>query len=276
MVREKIFSLVVATLAFSPIQALAAPIDDLVAALKMPELFQVLSEEGQVYGKTLEDQMFPGEGGARWGQIVGVIHEAERLKTQSVARMGKELEGKEALVSQMTAFFTSPEGVRVIDSEVAARKALVDENLREIAEAAYADLETTDSQRVEQYERLIKANDLIEQNVAGAMNSNLAFLRGMSAAGGIDGNIPEAELMADLWAQEPQIRAETEGWMSAYSTLAYGRLSLQEVESYVAFSASEAGQALNHALFAAFNETFDATSFEMGMAVVRFAEGQDI
>lgn len=272
----KVFFLSAVVAVSSAVTALADPVEDLAKAMKLPRLFQILSAEGQSYGETLEEEVLTQDDGNRWRRIVGEIHSADRLERQSMAKFAKVLAGKEALVEQMTGYFTSEEGRRVIDFELAAREALIDLDVQKAAEAAHAQLQKKDADRAAQYEALIASNDLIEQNVAGALNSNMAFYRGMLAGGGLQGILPESDIMADLWAQEPEIRSQTESWLRAYVTLAYGGLTLPEVEGYVTFSGSAAGQTLNRALFEAFNQTFDSTSYQMGLAVARLSEGQDI
>lgn len=272
----KVFVLSAAIGLWSAVAALATPVEELAKALKLPQLFDVLAEEGLSYGETLESEVFAEAGGQRWRRIVAEIHQADRLEQRSMARLTSALTGQEELVAQMTRYFSSEAGRKVIDFELAARQALIDIDVQQAAEDAHARMQRKEAARAAQYEALIASNDLIEQNVAGALNSNMAFYRGMLAGGGVAGFLPEGDMMADLWAQEPEIRSQTQAWMDAYVTLAYGGLSLSEIEGYVAFSRSAAGQALNRALFAAFNETFDATSFQMGLAVARFSEGQDI
>jgi hypothetical protein len=90
--------------------------------------------------------------------------------------------------------------------------------------------------------RFAEANDLIESNVAGALNANLAFLKAMAEAGGGGTVGGDAEAMlAEVWGQEAAVRAETEAWLFPFLALAYQPLSDSDLEAYVAFSETPEG-----------------------------------
>jgi hypothetical protein len=91
-----------------------------------------------------------------------------------------------------------------------------------------------------------------------------------------DAQMTEAEMLADVWSQEPDIRAETEGWLYPFLALAYEPLSDADIEAYLAFSESQAGQAMNAALFAAFDKVFSDISRDLGRAVAEMLSGRDI
>lgn len=83
-------------------------------------------------------------------------------------------------------------------------------------------------------------------------------------------------MLAEVWAQEPDIRAETESWLYPFLALAYKPLSDADVEAYLAFSESEAGRAMNAAMFAAFDEVFREISHDLGRAAAEMLSGRDI
>ena len=80
----------------------------------------------------------------------------------------------------------------------------------------------------------------------------------------------------NLWAQEDQVRQETEDWLWPYLALAYQPLSDEEMQAYQVFSEAPEGRALNAALFAAFDASFVRISGELGRAVALMVQGQDI
>src|SRR5690606_29773462 len=47
--------------------------------LLMQEVFAVMAEEGRVYGASIEEQMFPGRGGAAWAARVQAIYDPVAL-----------------------------------------------------------------------------------------------------------------------------------------------------------------------------------------------------
>ena len=80
--------------------------------------------------------------------------------------------------------------------------------------------------RLDLLDRFAEANDLIEENVSGALNSNLAFYRGMSEGGAFTGaEMTEEEMLSEVWSQEDDIRAETAGWLYPFLMLAYESVS---------------------------------------------------
>ena len=125
------------------------------------------------------------------------------------------------------------------------------------------------------YLEFIKVNDLVDSNVAGALNSNLAFYRGMATNESYAEGLTEGFILTTVWEQEPEIRAEMEEWTMSFSTLAYGDLTPAEMQSYIDISKTDAGQRLNAVLFAGFDEMFEEQSFELGRASAEFMLGED-
>lgn len=276
MLRRTLLSLMTCASLLAALPARAAPVDDLAQALRLPELFGVLSQEGISYGADLEAELFPDAGGSRWDGVVAAIHDKTRMESTALGLLRDELDSQPEAVGRMTAFFTAEPGAQIVKLEIAAREAYLDEATKEAAEAAHAELAAASDPRLGLIDRLIAANDLIDLNVAGALNANLAFYRGMIAGGAVQSSLPDAEMMADLWSQEPQIRKDTSDWLLPYLALAYRPLSDADLEAYIAFSETPDGQLLNRALFAAFDGLFNGLSHELGLAAARMLEGQDI
>lgn len=276
MLRRTLLSLMACASLLAPLPVLAAPVDDLAQALRLPELFGVLAQEGVSYGADLEAELFPDAGGNRWDAVVAAIHDKARMEAVAMDLLRDELATHPEAVGRMTAFFAAEPGAQIVKLEIAARQAYLDETAKEAAEAAHAEMAAKSDPRLAMIDRLVAANDLIEQNVAGALNANLAFYRGMIEGGAVESSLPDAEMMADLWSQEPQIRQETTEWLLPYLALAYRPLSDGDLEAYIAFSETADGQLLNRALFATFDGLFNGLSQELGLAAARMLEGQDI
>jgi hypothetical protein len=113
-------------------------------------------------------------------------------------------------------------------------------------------------------------------NVAGALSGNLAFLTGMNETGVNGVRLPADEVMAQVWGQEQQIRTDTESWLHAYLGLAYSSLTESELDAYIDFWETSAGQRLNAALFAAFEQAFTTVSRDLGRAAGQAMLGRDI
>lgn len=275
MLRRTLLALF-ATLMLAPLPLRAGPAEDIARAMDLPRLFAILSREGERYGAELEPELFGSSGNARWAEVITRIHERGRIERAVMARLGQDLAGQEAATARILAYFTAEPGRQIVELELAAREAMLDESVTEAAEASHAAMLEADDPRLAQLDRLVAANDLIEQNVAGALNANLAFYRGMVAGGAAVAVLPDAELMADLWSQEPQYREDTTTWLMAYMVLSYGPLADEQLDSYIAFSLTPEGQLLNRVLFAAFNATFNELSRDIGLAAARLLQGQDI
>ncbi len=248
----------------------------LAEALRLDDLFAVLHDEGLAYGEDLETRMFPDGGGPRWRERVGRIYDVPRLRADFEAVLQRELGTEAAVLAEIDAFFASELGRKVVGLEIDARRAFLDEAQEEAARVAAETRAADRDPKVKLLQRFIAAGDLIEMNVAGGLSGNLAFLTGLAETSGDGGSLPRDELMAQVWAQEEMIRADTTSWLQAYLGLAYAPLTEAELASYAEFMESPAGQRLNAALFLAFDEVFSRVSYELGRAAGTAMQGHDI
>lgn len=269
--------LVAAFLCALPLRAASADPAALLTTLRIPEMIAVMQDEGIAYGDELEEQLFPGAGGTRWDQAVARVYDEPALLERFQSAFAARLAADPQAMDQIAGFFGTDRGQQILILEIGARRALLDEAAEEAAAVSVDDMRARDDPRLALLERFATANDLIEQNVSGALNANFAFYQGMSDAGAFDGaKMTEADMLAEVWAQEPDIRAETESWLYPFLALAYKPLSDADVEAYLAFSESEAGRAMNAAMFAAFDEVFREISRDLGRAAAEMLSGQDI
>lgn len=269
--------LVAAFLCALPLRAAGADPAALLTTLRIPEMIAVMQDEGLAYGDELEEQLFPGAGGARWDEAVARVYDEPALLERFQSAFAARLAADPQAMDQIAGFFGTDRGQQILILEIEARRALLDEAVEEAAAVSVDDMRARDDPRLALLERFATANDLIEQNVSGALNANFAFYQGMSDGGAFDGaKMTEADMLAEVWAQEPDIRAETESWLYPFLALAYKPLSDADVEAYLAFSESEAGRAMNAAMFAAFDEVFREISRDLGRAAAEMLSGQDI
>jgi hypothetical protein len=245
-------------------------------ALRVGEILDVMRAEGLDYAVTLQDELFAGQGGSRWQDQVSRIYDVAAMRQRFDAVLQRELAADGALVDQMTAFFTGEPGSAILTLELEARRALLDSAVEDAAKVLVQDLTTDKDPRLDQLRRFAEVNDLVEANVMGAMNANLAFYQGMSEGGAFGGAMAEADMLAEVWGQEAEVRAETTEWLYSYLALAYQPLPDADLDAYIAFSESPAGQRLNAALFAAFDAVFGRLSNDLGRAAATQIGGQDI
>jgi Uncharacterized protein conserved in bacteria (DUF2059) len=248
----------------------------LATALRLDELFAVLRDEGISYGDQLQADMFSGGSGSRWRQAVSAIYDTETLRSGFVASLEADLGQDPDTLAAILDFYSTDLGKRVVGLEIDARKAFLDVAQEEAARVAAEDRFAARDPKVKLIDRFIVAGDMVEMNVAGALSGNLAFMTGMSETGAYGSARPAEDMMADVWAQEDQIRADTTSWLHAYLGLAYDPLTEAELAAYADFMESPAGKRLNAALFVAFEQTFRQVSYDLGRAAGLASLGRDI
>lgn len=249
-----------------------ASADDLARVLKLNEVVDILHEEGLDYADSIENEMLPGGGGAFWEQIILQLYDKAAMEQALAATLATDM--TPAQISESLAFFDTEQGQTILSFENAARAAMSDPDIEDIARAAYVDLRDTGDARLDQIDRFVVANDLIERNVAGALSSQFQFLRGLAEGGAFV--MSEDDILADVYGQEPEIRADTEEWLFGFLLMAYQPLSDEAMEAYIAFSATDGGKALNAALFEGFEMMYRDISYGLGLAAARAMTGSDL
>ncbi len=250
-------------------------IADLSGLLQIDDVIDVMREEGISYGANMENDMFPGQGGSSWQATVAVIYDPDVMRMRFDQALATAL-GHSSDVEAISTFFASELGQRVVSLEIAARRALLDDAAEEAAKLAYAEMVAENAPRVAALQAFVEVNDLIESNVIGSMNANLAFYQGLAEVGSFSEAMPEDQMLADVWASEADMRAETIDWLYPYLALAYKPLSAADLQAYQDFSTSDAGQTVNAALFAAFDAVFVGVSIDLGRAAALQMQGQDL
>lgn len=274
MFRAARAAVLVACLAVPARAEVTDDVDALLSAVGMPDLIEIMREEGIDYGATLEEELFPGRGGDSWQAIIRQTYDGERMLEEFSDRFAAELAGDN--VQTMLDFFTSERGQRIVSFEISARRALLEDGIEEAAIETWEEAREEGSDRLSQIERFVEANDLVESNVMGAMNANYAFYTGLLDGNAFPRQLTEDQVLSDVWGQEDAIREDTAEWVFSYLMLAYQPLSDEDLEVYTALSETEEGRALNRALFAAFDDVFTDISRTLGLAAARYISGQDI
>ena len=251
--------------------ATQSELDQLFDAIGTPELIEIMRVEGLQYSDEIRESMFPTRASG-WSRIASSIYDTGRMADGFRDAFDAQL--GETDVTPLLAFFNSDLGREIIALELSAREALLDEDVEEAAKEAYAGLSRRNSARYDALTEFVEANDLIESNVAGGLNSSLAFYRGLADGGSFE--LTEDSILSDVWSQEPEIRAETVEWMFPYLAMAYEPLSDEDLAAYKEISLSEAGRDLNRALFSGFDTVFNRISYSLGSAASRFMQGDDI
>ncbi|WP_171060523.1 DUF2059 domain-containing protein [Poseidonocella sp. HB161398] len=240
-------------------------------ALRLDELLGIMAEESRRHGADLDETMLDGQGGAGWARIVEAINDPGNWEPKLRDAVAEGLEPGES--QAVLDFFSSPQGGRIVELELSARRAMLEDGVEEASLARVGELEAEGAPFLGQVDRFVEVNGLIDSNVAGALNANIAFLDGLAEGAGGEG---QGDPLADILSQEPEIRDSTTDWVYSFTTLAYAPLAPEELDAYIAFSESGAGQAFNAALFAAFDRMFVETSFATGKALGRMMLSEDL
>ncbi|MEE9427278.1 MAG: DUF2059 domain-containing protein [Paracoccaceae bacterium] len=258
-----------------PLRAEVAPnVLRLAEALGLPEIIEVMREEGINYGDDLAEGMFEGRSYGGWQQSVENIYDVDRMGDVALTGFGAEL--NKASITEITDFFESDLGVEIIALEISARRALMDDAVDEANKERVAAMIAGQHPRIELLQQFIDVNDLLETNVVGALNSNFSFYTGLVDGGAYSEPITEDKILSDVWEQEVEIRADTNEWLFGFLSLAYTPLSDADLVAYIEFSESQAGQMLNTALFAGFDTMFAGISHSLGLAAAKIMASEDL
>jgi hypothetical protein len=244
-------------------------------ALLIPEVVDVIATEGVAHGEDLAQTIFGDRPAPQdWTDLVAAIYDPARMKEEVLASLAENLEGEDT--AAMRAFLEAEPGRSLTALELDTREAMIDEELEQEAKEAAAVAMFQNSPRLELLRRYAEATDLVEMNVAGTMNNNVAYLTGLLDGGALTDDMTESDILADVASQEPQIRAQTEEWAYSFLLKAYEPASDADIEALIAFSESEPGQALNRAVFEAFDERFTDISRALGLAAARYMTTDEI
>ncbi len=246
----------------------------LMDAIGLYDVLRIMSQEGIDSADDMQADMFPDQGGAAWTAVVAGIYSADRMIADFEAALPVEQFTPEVL-EDLTLFFATEPGASAVAGEIAARRAFLEPGIEDTANEIIAQLRADEDPRVDLLAQFIAANDLVELNVSGALNSNFAFFQGLSDGGAFETDMPEELMLSEVWGQEPEIRQTTVDWLYAYHVVAYSDLTDGDLQAYIAMSETDAGRARIRALFTAFDVVFEQLSYDLGVAAAAFLVGED-
>ena len=250
----------------------AGEVDDLLDALGVPQIVEIMRAEGLEYGDTLAADMVPGGSTDGWRATVDRIYDEARM-LETVRGVFTQEFGT-ADIDPLIEFFESDLGQQVVSLELSARTAMREQEIEDAARAAFRDLEGTDSATLATIADFVDTNDLVEANLVGALNANYMFYLGLVDGGALE--MSEQDILTEVWSSEEETRTDTREWVFAFLLMAYRPLEDGVVEDYTELSQTDPGRALNRALFAGFNEMYDDISYALGMAVARQMQVQEL
>ncbi|MGB0660761.1 MAG: hypothetical protein ACPGNV_11335 [Mangrovicoccus sp.] len=241
--------------------------DKILDTLRFDELLQVLEAEAVASGAELDGAILNGAGQEAWLRTVARIHNADRWA--SILRRQFSQRFPDQYARSVIEFMGSQQGQHIVSVELETRLAFLDDRVEEASKTKLLDLVESQDPIISQIHRYIEINALIENNVAGGLNSNLAFFKALQNGAGKT-VADNSGLLDEIWAQAPRMRTETEEWLLAFLAAAYSSLSSQELEAYLAFCETPEGQALNTSLFDILDAMMIETAAATGLAANQF------
>ncbi len=251
-----------------------AAVDALLDALGMPQMVEIMREEGLSYGDTLAVEMLPSGPTDQWRMAVSAVYDTQMMYEEVRGAFAEAVAGDD--IDAMLAFFTSQPGEKIVGLELSARRAYLDEAVEMASKENAAIAMMDETPRFLMVQEFIDVNDLIEANVVGSLNSSYAFYTGLIDGGAMPAGVTGETALQDVWAQEPEVRKDTTEWVYSFLLMAYQPLSDAELEAYIEFSRTDAGQDMTDALFAAFDGMFEDISRGLGLASARFMISQEL
>lgn len=250
----------------------ASLIDRYYTVFDMETVLGILREEGVASGQSMTEDGSISASPA-WTARLSAIYRED--KAWDAFKRGMESIKDAESSTEALEFFEGELGARIVRIELEARRALSADGADEAAAAKVEEVREDDPALYLMYQEFISVNDLVDSNVAGALNSNLAFYRGMATNENYAEGLTENFILNTVWEQEPEIRKEMEEWTINFSALAYSSLSKAELQTYIDVSKTPAGQRMNAVLFAGFDAMFEEQSYELGRASAEFMLGED-
>jgi hypothetical protein len=244
----------------------------LVDVLRLREAAMILRDEGLSYAENLNGDMLGGAGGAAWRQQVDAIYDPEKMV--EMVRRDLKISVDGAARGQTIAFFGSALGDRIVRLENSARAAIQNPDIEAAARARYDEIAGSDDARLALIRQMVEQGDMINRNVTSAMNANYQFMRGLVQGGALE--MSDDDILRDVAQSVDALTEDTTAWLYGFMLLAYSPLSTDELTTYVGFSTSAAGQALNGALFDGFGKAYEDISYALGRAVALNMTAQDL
>lgn len=252
-------------------------VDRLWSTLALGPQMRIFQQEAVQEAGRLDGEGMIAGSGRSWAATVGDIHDPARLQILFRNGLDKAMDSSDpALIAKALQFYEDGLGRRLVPLEIAARRAMLKDEVTAQAGAAFARAVSRDDARAGQILRLIEVADLVSPNVTSGLNASVAFSDGFGATGGFDMPLSQDQMLQETWAQQDQIEAETRDWLQSFLMLAYSTLTDEEVDRYIAFASSPQGRELASAMFAAYDTVFLQTSRDMGMAAGLRLQGQQL
>lgn len=253
-----------------------AAIDGLIGVIQLDQMLEVMIAEELGFGEDLRADMLPDVTPSRWKRDLQAGLSVGTLKPIFVTAFAQALDGvggrNAPLQAEIAALGHDPLMAKAIDLEVKARRLLLDIDVENAAfDHAVKSEKTARFKAVGAY---IEALDLVENNVAGSLNSNLVFYREMVRGGAFPYDVTEQEMVSDVAGEADAMRAEIDEWLTAYLYMAYAPMSDAEFARFSKLGLSAAGRAFYDAANRGYDAVFVHNSKVIGAMVAGHLAGE--
>jgi len=137
--------------------------------LKVAELVDIMRIEGVDYAETLNAEMLNGQGGPVWANQVDRIYNPQKMS--EVVRSGLAKLSDDHL-REINQFYGSALGAKVMKLEMAGRRAMLQDDLKDIAQDAYQRALAEDPKSLDPIHTIDRVGDMVERNVTAALTAN--------------------------------------------------------------------------------------------------------
>lgn len=242
------------------------------SALALSDIIEVMRQEGLAQAKDVTGGFLPPTAAAAWQRDLDAIYDANWMKATVAAHFIREL--GDADMSTVLAFLTSPNGKRLVALEVSARQAMSEASIEDAARSLYRDGGDAPDARRDLVAAFIRSNDMVAANVEGALHASFSYYRGLRESGALE--MSDREIIDEVWATEAETRADTSEWLNAFLLMAYAPLDDAVLAEYSALSETGAGQRMNKALFASFDQMFAEIFYALGLTTGQALQAQHL
>jgi hypothetical protein len=220
-------------------------------------LFAVLAQEYVAMAQSMQ-QAEPGMLGEDWLRAMTALYDARAMEALYRQALDARLAARPDVTDEIVTFAQSDLGREIIAREIETRAAMLDPDWTPVAPPA-KDAELL----LATVASVIEGFDLVEGNVASALNAHLDDARGFFEALEMPFDTPE--MVTALYASEPELRETTEGWLRDFLITAYAGLSPEALDLLARQSRDPLHRAFVRAQMAAFEAAFEGRAHEAGV-----------
>lgn len=249
----------------------AADVQALYDALRLDEIADIIHQEGIEQIDVYAENYVGPRSASQFAQQAQSIFARDDI--QSTLLQGLETLDPDHMATALE-YFTSAQGALFAGLETTARAAISDDAVEEQAKQMVTQAQDSDPSRIALLEQSIETLKMVDYNIQAAQESQYSFLIELAQAEVID--FSQGEILALIAEDQGALTEMVQEWLLAFTYMAYSPVSDDDLQGYIDFQSSDAGQALNQSLFDAFRVMDVAQSQKMGRLVASFMAAQEL